>query len=280
MKLRWLAPLAVLFLAVAALLAPADSAPRAAADHNSLHGKIIALDAGHGGTELGATYPADSGLEADVYEKDVNLAVVYELKEKLTAAGAQVVLTREGDQTISSRKQRVDIAIEKCKKVPDEGRKCDALISVHHNGSTDPSYDGLLVIYNEKQDLPLANAIHDALWSGLYELYDPPPPGTPVDEGLDHGGYGMTVYGRLVSVLTEAYYITNTWEADQYSAGTPTDICDAHDENCTVVRLGARTDQEADALLEGLANYFTSDGDNGGGGNGCPPGNPNHRKCS
>lgn len=220
-----------------------------------LSGKVIALDAGHGGTELGATYPANVGAAADVYEKDVNLAVVYELREKLEGAGADVVLTREGDETVTSRRERVNIALEKCKQ--QSGRKCDALVSVHHNGSTDPSYDGLLVIYNEKQDFPLATAVHDALLSGL--AY-PPSSDTYrfVDEGFRHGGYGITVYGKLVSVLTEAYYITNAWEAEQYLQG-------------------ARTDEEATALYQGLLNYFTSNGDDGG--DKCPPGKQKQGKC-
>ena len=221
-----------------------------------LGGKTIALDAGHGGTEPGATYPANSGTGALVYEKDVNLAVVYALKERLQAAGADVVLTREADETISSRRERVDIAIEKCKQ--QSGRKCDALVSVHHNGSTDPSYDGLLVIYNEKQDLPLATAIHDAL-SGLPHP-DPSETYRFVDEGLDHGGYGMTVYGKLVSVLTEAYYITNTWEAEQHIAGT-----------------GERVEDEAAALFDGLLSYFASAADDGG--DKCPPGKQKQGKC-
>ena len=52
------------------------------ADH-PLHGKIIALDAGHGGTECGAQYPANSGCSSQILEKDVNLALVYALKSKL-----------------------------------------------------------------------------------------------------------------------------------------------------------------------------------------------------
>jgi N-acetylmuramoyl-L-alanine amidase len=239
-----------------------------------LAGKIIALDAGHGGTELGATYPANEGTGAYIYEKDVNLAVVYKLEEELIAAGARVVLTREGDDLISSRRERVNIAIQKCKVLP-EGHKCDALVSVHHNGSIDSSYDGLLVIYNEKQDLPLANAVHNALWSGLYELYDPPPPGTPVDEGLRKGGYGMTVYGHLVSVLTEAYYITNDWEAEQYCP----DVVGESPETCrdNVLQEGDRVKTEAAAIAAGLINFFNSDGDDGN--NNCPPGKEKQGKC-
>lgn len=265
-KLRWLAPLAVLVFAVATLLASGDSAPSAAAE-SPLEGKIIALDAGHGGDELGATYPPLKGVDAYVYEKDVNLAVVYELEAKLTAAGAIVVLTREADETIFSRRDRVDIAIEKCMDL--YGRKCDALVSVHHNGSTDLSRDGLLVIYNERQDFPLAIAVHDALWEGL-----PHNPNSFVDEDFVHGGYGMTVYDHLVSVLTEAYYITNTWEAEEYCPdlkNDPPDDC--RDE----VVLGGRANEEADALLVGLEEYFRAAEDDGN--NQCPPGNPSHPKC-
>ena len=242
----------VLLAALAAfVLSPA---PTATGGPGPLSGKIIALDAGHGGTELGATYPANMGAAAEIYEKDVNLAVVYQLRDKLLAAGAGVVLTRVADETISSRKERVDLAIKRCKQ--QYGRKCDVLVSVHHNGSTDPTYDGLLVIYNEKQDVPLATAIHDALLAGLHY---PPSSGTYrfVDEGFAHGGYGMTVYGHLVSVMTEAYYITNSWEAAQYSAGTPTLICDAGG-SCREVRMGDRTNEEAAAISAGLANYFGS----------------------
>ncbi len=208
---------------------------------NPLQGKLIALDAGHGGDEVGAQYPANSGTSATIYEKDVNLAVVYALKQKLEdpTVGAKVVLTRKCDETISSRKSRVDMAIEECKSL---GRKCDALVSVHHNGSTDSTYDGTMVIYNEKQDIPLANALLETL-----------APLTGNNEGLDHGGYGMTVYGHLVSALTEAYYITNDLEATQYLNGISTQICD----NKSVL-IGERINQEADALYQGLLNYFSA----------------------
>lgn len=219
---------------------------------NPLEGRIIALDAGHGGTELGATYPANTGEGADVYEKDVNLAVVYALKEKLELDGVHVVLTRVCDETVIRRKDRVDLAIEKCKD--QFGKKCDVLVSVHHNGSTDPTHDGTMVIYNEKQDIPLATALLETLV-----------PLTGNNEGLDHGGYGMTVYGHLVSALTEAYYITNADEAGYYLEGTLTTICQNSDGSDYQVRIGERVNQEVDALYQGLIDYFSSFPENGGG---------------
>lgn len=233
---------------------------------NSLSGKIIALDAGHGGTNLGATYPPNTGEAGDVYEKDVNLAVVYTLKQKIENTGAIVVLTRECDETISRRKDRVDLAVERCKS--QYGKKCDVLVSVHHNGNIDVTHDGTMVIYNEKQDIPLAEALLEALVSL-----------TGINEGLDHGGYGMTVYGHLVSAITEAYYITNTEEANQYLSGTLMLVSDYDtSSDCNYpVRFGNRTDEETTALYDGLFNYFSSSGSGGGNGNGggkpdTPPG--------
>lgn len=219
------------------------------ADHNPVHGKIIALDAGHGGSEWGAQYPADSGVDAQIFEKNVNLAVVLALEAKLKAAGAFVVLTRTGDETISSRKERVDKAIAKCAELDVTGdgvadnKKCDVLISVHHNGNIDPTYDGTLTIYTQNSDKPLARALRDSLL-----------PLTNKDEGMLNGGYGMTVYKNLVSAITEAYYITNDCEAELYlSKTTITASCDK-----TIYPDGDRVDREAQLQADGLSNYFIS----------------------
>lgn len=219
---------------------------------NPLQNKIIFLDAGHGGTSLGAQYPANSGSNGQVFEKDVNLAIVYALKQKLEDGEAKVVLSRVCDETIGSNKDRVDTAVEKCKQLdlngdgqPD-GKKCNALVSNHHNGNTDATHDGTLVIYNENQDKPLAVALHDSLISSL----------NLSDEGYDNGGYGLTVYDHLVSVLTEAYYITNTNEANYYISGTLTTVCQNSDGSDYQVRIGDRVNQEAEALYQGLYNYF------------------------
>lgn len=59
-----------------------------------LKGKIILIDAGHGGKE--------SGLEKNnILEKDRNLKISLALKDKLEKAGAKVSLTRKEDQYIS-----------------------------------------------------------------------------------------------------------------------------------------------------------------------------------
>lgn len=63
-----------------------------------LTGKIIILDAGHGGYDSGCIYPE----EDPVYlEKDYNLKIVLETKSVLEDLGAEVYLTRSDDTFVS-----------------------------------------------------------------------------------------------------------------------------------------------------------------------------------
>jgi N-acetylmuramoyl-L-alanine amidase len=81
-----------------------------------LAGKVIALDAGHGGSDPGA-----SGF--GLLEKDVNLDVVLRARDLLAAEGATVVLTRDCDCTVSLA-DRVAKA---------NGANADRFVSVHSN---------------------------------------------------------------------------------------------------------------------------------------------------
>ena len=69
---------------------------------NTLAGKVICVDAGHGGHSLGA-----AGLEH--LEKDLCLKMCVELQRELEARGARVVMTRSDDTFVSL--QGEDVAI-------------------------------------------------------------------------------------------------------------------------------------------------------------------------
>lgn len=195
-------------------------------------GKIIALDAGHGNGATGAVN--ERVLKSDgtpITEAEVNWDVVQALKTKLeTSYGAHVVVA----ERYSARRDRVNDAVAKCAALDVTGdgvadnKKCDVLVSVHHNGSADPAHDGTLTIYTQKSDQPLAKSLLDALW-----------PLTGKNEGMLNGGYGMTVYKNIVSAITEAYYITNDDEARLWLSG-------------------ARTPREVDAQIAGLSSYFSA----------------------
>jgi N-acetylmuramoyl-L-alanine amidase len=86
---------------------------------------IVVLDAGHGGTDPGA-----SG--ASLKEKDVNLAVVLKAGQLLTAKGIRVVYTRTDDSTVGLI-DRSDIA---------NFYNASVFVSVHCNASTSPTPSG------------------------------------------------------------------------------------------------------------------------------------------
>jgi len=55
--------------------------------------KVIVVDAGHGGRETGTTW-------GDLYEKNLNLKIAQLVAEKLTAAGASVIMIRNEDEKV------------------------------------------------------------------------------------------------------------------------------------------------------------------------------------
>jgi len=86
----------------------------------------VVLDPGHGGAEPGAVSP--TGL----VEKELNLAVAREAARLLTEAGATVVLTRDGDHTMTAAARGlVAAAIGPA-----------LLVSIHHNGGAEPGDGG------------------------------------------------------------------------------------------------------------------------------------------
>ncbi len=145
--------------------------PTAATARSS--GRVIAIDPGHGGPEVGA---AAFGL----LEKDVNLRIALKLAERLRAAGYQAVLTRDEDRAVSPLykgggyaggltydvQARVDIA---------NAAGADLFFSIHNNGSADPEQSGTEVWYNRERsfadrNLALANLLQDALLKRIRAL--------------------------------------------------------------------------------------------------------------
>ncbi len=110
----------------------------------------IGVDAGHGGAFPGAWSP--SGLS----EKEVNLDIAKEVARLLRQAGAQVVMTREGDTgpSMTERKQtwlrgNVDLAV-----------------SIHNNSSGNPLASlGTSSYYKHISNRALASCLHESMLS-------------------------------------------------------------------------------------------------------------------
>ena len=217
--------------------------------------KLVALDAGHGGEDTGATYPVDAGTdEALLFEKDLNLAVIQELASLLEAdTDLRAVLTRETDEFILAR-ERVDVALDKCES--QFGRACDLYLSVHHNGFEESLVDGPQVLFDEESDILFATSLHDRLSSGLSF----PPEACSygylyTDYGLTQEDFGLPVHEGLISATTEAYFFTNDCEADHHLSGAESfTVCDDAG-GCRTVTLGARVQDEATAIYDAIASW-------------------------
>lgn len=108
-----------------------------------LTGKIIYLDAGHGGVDPGAYYK-------DIYEDDINLEIVLKLKDKIEALGGKVYLTRESDNDLSKKgvKRRKKSDLSNRAKLINES-DCDIYLSIHLNSSIHTSWKGAQVFYDD-----------------------------------------------------------------------------------------------------------------------------------
>ncbi len=87
----------------------------------------VVLDAGHGGSNLGA-----AGVEAHVHEKHLTLAVTRLVETRLRARGVKVLLTRRSD-TLLTLRERVRRA---------NAWAPDLFVSLHFNASPDRSQRG------------------------------------------------------------------------------------------------------------------------------------------
>ena len=111
-----------------------------------LLGKVIYLDAGHGGKDPGAYYK-------DIYEEDINLSITLKLRNKLEKMGAVVYLTREEDYDLAnpnaSLRKRSDLG-NRAKMI--NSSDADIYLSIHLNSSTNTSWKGAQVFYYDSSE--------------------------------------------------------------------------------------------------------------------------------
>lgn len=116
----------------------------------------VAIDAGHGGSNLGAR-----GLRSKQWEKDLNLSIVLHLKKELENKGARVLMTRTND-TLFNNTDRI---------VHFRALQPDLLISVHNNAAGDTTKTrGTSTYYKHIGYRPLSQAVLERLLEmGLVE---------------------------------------------------------------------------------------------------------------
>jgi N-acetylmuramoyl-L-alanine amidase len=178
-----------------------------------LEGLKICLDPGHGGHANLKNYKrGPTGLREAV----VNLRVAKFLREFLNAAGADVVLTREGDYDTDPNagkalRRRAEIASE---------NNCDFFISLHHNASGRQSANFTSVWYHDNPDYLYANMdLARYVTNSLEEFLRLP---EPQHNGLysdyliyPDAGFGVLRHLRVPGILIESSFHSNYEEEDR-----------------------------------------------------------------
>ena len=185
-----------------------------------LLGKIIYLDAGHGGVDVGANYK-------NIYEKDINLSIVKILASKLENMGATVYLTRYGDYDLSNvgvrYRKRSDL-YNRAKVI--NNSTADIYISIHLNSTTSSVWSGAQVFYDDvnNDNIILANFLKESIGTKreVVEISD-------------------MYFNRLVKipgVLVEVGFLSNSYDRNN------------------LINLDYQ-EKISDKIIDGIINYFT-----------------------
>lgn len=194
---------------------------------NVLKGKIICIDPGHGGTDVGAIGHIGG---KDVYEKNITLSIALPLRDMLTSAGAKVVMTRDTDKDVYGPWADADPELQARCDIANEAH-ADAFVSIHIDSFSNSSVDGTTAYYNAKssKDLLLAQMMHQATMNSL----------SIPDRGVKSNDFYVNVYTTMPSVLMEMGFITNDHRVKMLtSSWGPRGI--------------------AQSLFNGLVNYFAA----------------------
>nr|WP_248845129.1 N-acetylmuramoyl-L-alanine amidase CwlD [Aneurinibacillus sp. XH2] len=128
-----------------------------------LSGKIIVVDAGHGGLDGGAK------SKGGIIEKDITLPISMYLRDFLQEAGALVIMTRETDTDLAApgtkglSKRKTEDLLRRVRLIKDN--QADLLISIHLNAIPSPRWSGAQTFYSPalKQSGQMAHLIQDEI---------------------------------------------------------------------------------------------------------------------
>lgn len=159
----------------------------------------IAIDPGHGGADPGA-------CAFGIREKDINLIVALEVRRLLTAAGHQVLMTREDDRDLSLG--------ERC-RIANAGH-AEFLVSVHHNAGGGDGYEVIHAVAGGR-----GKVLADRIASEFRAIGQNPHGGRAVySRAGSHGDYyAMVRDTRMPAVITEFGFIDRREDVVQFDQG-------------------------------------------------------------
>ncbi len=150
-------------------------------------GRVIVLDAGHGGKDSGAIC---NGIQ----EKDLNLKVALQMEKILQANGYSVVMTRREDKYLTLE-ERVAVA---------HASQADLFVSVHANAARNQSAHGVEVFHHHSashQSVNLARHVS----SRLGDLAR--------NRGVKSADFYVLRKTKMPAILVEVGFLTNEYEA-------------------------------------------------------------------
>jgi N-acetylmuramoyl-L-alanine amidase len=159
-----------------------------------LAGKVICIDAGHGGWKSGA-----SGLNG-LKEGDACLAMAKQLARALQESGATVIMPREDDSYVSLEDRYTFANL----------KRADVFISIHCNAMPQHNtMSGSESYYWSPQSLDLARAVHPEVVQAMGGR----------DGGIRRRAFAVIHHTTMPSILLEVGYIDNV--NDEAKLGDP-----------------------------------------------------------
>jgi len=177
-----------------------------------LAGLNIVLDAGHGGIDPGSVSLTGK------FEKEYTLTTTLAVAEELRRHGANVVLTRSGDTTVSLDR-RVQIS---------HAYSTDAFISLHYDAFTSNNIHGVSThFYGSRGSLNLAQTIQNELHkqTGLN------------NRGIMNSPYYVLRNNKQLAILVELGFLTSN-------------------NDLVKIEQNNHSNQVATAITRALINYF------------------------
>ena len=156
---------------------------------NPLKDRIIIIDPGHGGKDVGTISGTD-------YEKTITLKVSTLVKQKLEAAGAKVMMPRTGD-TFPSLQDRVDFT---------NNNYGEIFVSIHVNSAVNTSAQGTETYYSittgdmYQEDMDLAKYVNDQIVNNL----------NMKNRGIKEMKYYVIANTIIPAILVELGFLSNS----------------------------------------------------------------------
>ena len=154
---------------------------------------VVCIDAGHGGSSIGAVFGNDERLE-----KDDNLKLSLLVADELKKQGVNVIMTRESDK---------DVSLENRCRIANFGR-ADYFLCVHRNSSENKDANGIEIWVSNtatEKEINIAQTILDNLSNK----------GLSVERGIKKGfrsgsgDYYINSKTKMPSCLLEIGFISN-----------------------------------------------------------------------